>query len=101
MTKYIDQLLSYEPLKRRREEADKACGRVIDKLSAQEKLFQDRKVAAYLVGSLGRGDVGKSSDLDLFLITKKKESERKWLEDIEILSSVVQINVKSWIWTIQ
>ena len=92
MTRYSNQLLSYEPLKRRRITADSECHRVIDMLSEQEKLFQDRKVAVYLAGSLGRGDMGKLSDLDLFLITTKLECERKWLEDIEILSFIVQAN---------
>ena len=87
-----DQLLGHAPLKRRQEDADGKLAQVHDLLKERKDLFQDRKVAAYLAGSLGRGDVGKFSDLDLFLITTKPDSKRKWLEDLEILSFVVQIN---------
>ena len=92
MMKCSDQLLGHEPLKRRQEDADGQLARVHDRLKERKDLFQDRKVAAYLAGSLGRGDVGKFSDLDLFLITTKPDSERKWLEDLEILSFIVQTN---------
>ena len=90
--KCSDQLSRHEPLKRRREDADDKFDRVHDMLRERKDLFQDREVAAYLAGSLGRGDAGKLSDLDLFLITTRPDSERKWLEDLEILSFVVQMN---------
>ena len=92
MMKCSDQLLGHEPLKRRRKDADGKLARVHDRLKERKDLFQDRKVAAYLAGSLGRGDAGKFSDLDLFLVTTKPDSERKWLEDLEILSFIIQIN---------
>ena len=92
MIKCSDQLLGYEPLKRRQEDADGRLARVHDLLKERKDLFQDRKVVTYLAGSLGRGDVGEFSDLDLFLITTKPDSERKWLEDLEILSFIVQTN---------
>ena len=90
--KCSDQLLGHEPLRRRKEDADGKLAQVHELLRERKDLFQDRKVAAYLAGSLGRGDVGEFSDLDLFLITTKPDSERKWLEDLEILSFIVQTN---------
>ena len=87
-----DQLLGHAPLKRRQEDADGKLAQVHDLLKERKDLFQDRKIAAYLAGSLGRGDVGKFSDLDLFLMTTRPDSERKWLEDLEILSFIVRIN---------
>ena len=92
MMQCSDQLLGHESLKHRQEDADGRLTQVHDLLKERKDLFQDRKVVAYLAGSLGRGDVGKFSDLDLFLITTKPDSERKWLEDLEILSLIVQIN---------
>ena len=92
MMKCSDQLFGHEPLNRRQQDADYKLARVRDLLKDRKDLFQDREIAAYLAGSLGRGDVGKFSDLDLFLITTRKDSERKWLEDLEILSFVMQIN---------
>ena len=75
--KCSDQLSRHESLKARREDANDKLARVHDMLGERNDLFQNRKVAAYLAGSLGRGDVGKLSDLDLFLITTKPNSERK------------------------
>ena len=92
MMKCSDQLLGHEPLNRRQQDADDRLAHVRDLLKDRKDLFQDREIAAYLAGSLGRGDVGKFSDLDLFLITTRKNSKRKWLEDLEILSFVMQIN---------
>ena len=92
MMKCSDQLLGHAPLKRRQEDADGKLAEVHEQLEERKDLLQDRRVAVYLAGSLGRGDVGKFSDLDLLLITTKPDSERKWLEDLEILSFIVRIN---------
>ena len=92
MMKCIDQLLEHQQLERRQRDADVRLAQVHNQLKERQDLFQDRQVAAYLSGSLGRGDVGKLSDLDLFLITTKPDSERKWLDDLEILSFIMQIN---------
>ena len=92
MMKCIDRLLEHQQLERRQRDADVRLAQVHNQLKERQDLFQDRQVAAYLSGSLGRGDVGKLSDLDLFLITTKPDSERKWLDDLEILSFIMQIN---------
>lgn len=92
MMKCSVQLLGHEPLRRRRKDADDKLAQVHNRLKERKDLFQDREVAVYLAGSLGRGDAGKLSDLDLFLITTKPDSERKWLEDLEILSFIIQMN---------
>ena len=90
MMKCIDRLLEHQQLERRQRDADVRLAQVHNQLKERQDLFQDRQVAAYLSGSLGRGDVGKFSDLDLFLVTTKPDSERKWLDDLEILSFIMQ-----------
>ena len=87
-----DQLLRHEQLERRRQEADDRLAKVRDRLKDGEKVFQDKQVTIYVAGSLARGDAGKLSDLDLFLITTKQDSDRKWLDDLEMLAYVLKTN---------
>lgn len=87
-----DQLLRHEQLRRRQEEADARLAEVRDRLKDGEDVFRDKEVTIYVAGSLGRGDIGQLSDLDLFLITTRQDSDRKWLDDLEILAHVLKTN---------
>ena len=87
-----DQLLLHEQLRRRQQKADVRLAEVRDLLKDGEMVFRDKEVTIYVAGSLARGDVGELSDLDLFLITTKKDSDRKWLDDLEILAYVMETN---------
>jgi len=51
-------------------------------------------IAIYCGGSLGRGDFGKNSDLDLFILSNKKSKDIKRIERLKLLSSVIRINKK-------
>ena len=57
-------------------------------------LFSEYSSFVYCAGSLGRGDVGGQSDLDLFLVTNKKKEERKHLTEIRLLAYAIDINEK-------
>ncbi len=87
-----DQLLHHAQLESRRRKADDRLAEVRDRLKDGEDVFRDKQVTIYVAGSLARGDIGRLSDLDLFLITTKQDSDRKWLDDLEMLAYVLKTN---------
>lgn len=54
--------------------------------------FKDKPVSVFVAGSLGRGDVGSNSDLDLFVISEPSNKRRPKLEDLETLAKLIEIN---------
>lgn len=61
----------------------------IEKLkSKMSNIFCD-KVSIFVVGSIGREEVGEKSDLDLFIIAKEKVSK---LEEYNIFYNLIKIN---------
>ncbi len=48
--------------------------------------------SVFCCGSLGRGDFGRTSDLDIFVFSKKDEDKRTRLSDIELLSELIFVN---------
>ena len=56
--------------------------------------FSNYEAFVYCGGSLGRGDVGSKSDLDLFIVTKKPMEELKRLTEVRLLAHAIEINEK-------
>ena len=54
--------------------------------------FSEYSSFVYCAGSLGRGDVGEQSDLDMFLGTIKNEEDRKHLVELRLLAHAIEIN---------
>ena len=94
MATFTEHLSNHSNLRKRRLRSkqllDDVCSRL--EIERRKDLLLSRKTAAYLVGSLGRGEAGQLSDLDLFLLTTKVDRERSRLDDVEILACVIDIN---------
>ena len=82
----------YGPLQQRRTASVRKALDVRKNLDGQSQLFLDGKVAAYLAGSIGRGDVGELSDIDLFLVRKRPKTEHSYLDDLEVLACAINAN---------
>ncbi len=90
-TPYSDVLLSCERFQERTaysterfSDAKEVVGRRLDECGDAKT-----KYTCYCVGSIARGDAGSMSDLDLFILAKKKPPR---LQEIKILSSLVHSN---------
>ena len=94
MAKYVEQLSEHERLRKRWQISQKKSHDVCGQLETEDRrtLLRDGKIAAYLAGSLGRGEAGELSDLDLFLLTTRPDRDRSHLSDVEILACVIDVN---------
>ena len=90
---FSDILKKHESLAARSKNAQD-CRNKVRKAFDSYPLFSDYCTFVYCAGSLGRGDVGCQSDLDLFLVTNKKKEERKYLTEIRLLAHAIDINKK-------
>ena len=60
-----------------------------------EAAFRDAPtpIAIFAAGSLGRLEIGRESDLDLFIVSDKEDSTRvNRLEEIRVFSKLIEIN---------
>lgn len=88
---YIDLLEKTDSFKRRNDDSLKK----IKKIKEAFKIIDDSKyshISIYCGGSLGRGDVGKVSDLDLFIISERNKEDISRIETLNLLSVVIRIN---------
>ena len=66
--------------------------KVRDGFNSCASQFTRYSASVYCAGSLGRGDVGNKSDLDLFLVTTRGEERRKSLQEIRLLAHAISVN---------
>lgn len=94
MEEFSAQLSGHERLQMRRRTSEQQVDRVQKHLETDGRpdLFLNGNTTVYLAGSLGRGEVGKQSDLDLFLLTTRHGKERSRLDDLEMLACVIETN---------
>lgn len=90
---YIELLKDYIPLQNRVEKANTKLVQIRDELY-ENALFEKWPMTVYCAGSLGRGDVGKLSDLDLFILSEEEDKKIGRLDEVEVLATVIDINRK-------
>lgn len=96
MDAFRQLLAGHVGLSKREEFSTQLLARVRDAI-AERPACARPEVCVYAAGSLGRLEVGKVSDLDVFLFAdrpSKRESERSLtrLQEIEVLSELIHIN---------
>lgn len=87
-------LQHHEGLSRRSKEAQKALKEVTTAFCDWHEVFSESDSFVYCAGSLGRGDIGQQSDLDIFVVTTRNEKKRRRLEEIRLLSLAIETNQK-------
>lgn len=85
---YTKILGQHKKLSERNERTEQKVNAIRNKFS-NSKLFENRSITIYCAGSLGRGDIGSHSDLDLFLLSGEKKSR---LKEVEMLAAIININ---------
>ncbi len=91
MEKFTELLKNHSGLEKRRDDTQRRVEGLKDAFNHCSEMFDNNNVCAYCAGSLGRGDVGKNSDLDIFFLTTVDEQYRSNIAEIEILSEVLKI----------
>ncbi len=88
---YLECLKSHAKIQQRMVNSEQKLRAVRKEIS--KRLTHDQKDHnIFCCGSLGRGDFGECSDLDIFIFSKKGEGERTRLRDIELLSELISVN---------
>jgi predicted nucleotidyltransferase len=87
--KYSQILKDHKALSLRRNNSDERLSELKKKFR-EHGVFNDTSISVFCAGSLGRGDSGIRSDLDLFVISGKAQRSR--LEDLTLFARVIEIN---------
>ncbi len=88
---YLDCLEKHAKLQQRAANAELKLNSVRQAV-AKHLAKKPMHYSGFCCGSLGRGDFGKTSDLDIFVFSKKDEDERTRLSDRELLSELISVN---------
>ncbi len=90
MSKYFSDILDnhYELSERKRKSSEQLI-KVKKKFEENRFIYDEKEVCIYCAGSLGRKEIGKHSDLDIFIVARKNISR---LDELEILANVITNN---------
>ncbi|MEW8655433.1 MAG: nucleotidyltransferase domain-containing protein, partial [Candidatus Thiodiazotropha endolucinida] len=89
---FVRILNQNKALNQRKETANKRLEEIRLKFDNNGDIFRDKPLSVFCAGSLARKDVGKLSDLDLFILSGEEVSKRSRLEEVEILSAIIGLN---------
>ncbi|MCY4211475.1 MAG: hypothetical protein OXE97_10610 [Gammaproteobacteria bacterium] len=84
--------MGHKKLAARADNAQKRLKKVCDAFDRYATEFSEYSSFVYCAGSLGRGDIGEQSDLDMFVGTTKNEQKRQHLVEIRLLACAIEVN---------
>jgi predicted nucleotidyltransferase len=84
--------MKHPALATRKEEAQARLTVVQEAFGEVADLYANYDAFIYCAGSLGRGDTGVQSDLDLFLVTTRPKRQTERLTEVRLLSSAIEVN---------
>ena len=87
-------LKDHIPLQTRAQNAKERLKDIQTEFAHCTSQFRNYKAFVFCGGSLGRGDIGAKSDLDLFVVTTNPKKELKRLEEVRLLAHAIEINEK-------
>lgn len=89
---YKEILRNHEKLTTRRKMSEEKL--VVIKNEFNDRISQEKHpdISIFCGGSLGRGDLGDKSDLDLFILFNKSANEEKRIETFELFYEIISIN---------
>lgn len=88
-TKIVDNSYSFQ---KRNKLADEQVEIIKNKFFQQLDNEKYNHITIYCGGSLGRGDVGKKSDIDLFILSKNKIGQERHLDILKLLAKIITIS---------
>ena len=88
-SRFRNILEEHQRLSDRSRKSAERLEQIRQKLDGHCRSYKGKAITIYCAGSLGRGDAGKNSDLDIFVLAGNSKSK---LDDLEILASVLNVN---------
>jgi len=87
---FIDELRGHQGLAARHTRADEKARNLESFMNGDPVISKHENLFIYAVGSIGRGEVGSKSDLDIFSVSSPDGFSR--LDEICVFSSLIRIN---------
>lgn len=91
---YEEILNSHVALSQRRINSNTRIDEIRGEFNKAVDIEKHSSVSIFCGGSIARGDIGKKSDLDLFILFNKRSDEEKKIESLELLYQIIKINKK-------
>jgi len=91
---FVEIFKNHKELQKRQALSTEQIKKVTTEFDTSPDLKQYNAITVYCGGSLGRGEVGKNSDLDLFILSNKRKSDEYRLDTLRLLSEIIRINSK-------
>src|ERR1700687_4211342 len=88
MGQFSDTLLAHEPTQVRRLATEARYQAALTKI-AEQSYFPERALTVFVAGSMGRGEMGERSDLDLFLISAQRLDAA---EETDLIAALDRLN---------
>ncbi|WP_405226861.1 hypothetical protein [Lentisalinibacter sediminis] len=85
-------LSEHKSLRSRRRTADDRLIEIRSRFESSAAPFNRSHCTVFCAGSLGRGDVGEKSDLDVFLLSDESHHALSRLDELEMLAHVIGVN---------
>nr|VFK55947.1 MAG: Nucleotidyltransferase domain-containing protein [Candidatus Kentron sp. TUN]VFK62100.1 MAG: Nucleotidyltransferase domain-containing protein [Candidatus Kentron sp. TUN] len=94
--KYISLLRNTDSFKKRNEDSLNRIQHIQEAFEKilKSKQYRELEVSIFCGGSLGRGDAGKESDLDLFILSNKEGKDIRRMDTLKLLADAININEK-------
>lgn len=89
---FEDALKNNLNLRARSNKANELLDKIRKEFNNHKSFFDENDFMVFCAGSIGRGDVGNISDLDLFPVTKNNDRENSRLKEYEVLAKIIEIN---------
>jgi hypothetical protein len=89
---FTKQLKKHPNYCTRLENANTRLTSIREEFNKCSELYEKNEACVFCAGSLGRGDVGSNSDLDLFILRKDSGVNSSRLNDIEMIAKSIDIN---------
>lgn len=91
---FVKIFKNHKELQKRQTLSTEQIKKITTEFNTSLDLRQHKAITVYCGGSLGRGEVGSNSDLDLFILSNNKKSVECHLYSLRLLSEVIRINSK-------
>lgn len=89
---YLELLRSTDPFKARNSNSRSQIEKIRSNFKKTISTTRYGQLSVFVGGSLGRGDVGNNSDLDLFILSQKKGRDIPRIDTLELLAMIIYIN---------
>nr|VFK19463.1 MAG: Nucleotidyltransferase domain-containing protein [Candidatus Kentron sp. LFY] len=89
---YSEILKGTDSFRKRNEDALRKIDKIREEFEKNIDITRYGNISVFCAGSLGRGDIGEYSDLDIFILSEEKGCNVKRIDTLELLATAIDIN---------